>query len=129
MNKDLKPYFEDSEYVKELSPSDFNSVATWKLKNTACTAILFYAPWCPHCKAVKDEWINFGKIATFMDVAALNCEKYAGYVLKIKEDMPYLIGGFPTIVFYVNGEPFDNYQGERTMKKFVKKGMEVCQSK
>lgn len=121
-------YFENSKYVTELTPNDFKDIATWKLKNNGCTAVLFYAPWCPHCKAVKQEWENFGKMATFMDVCALNCEKYKSHLLKIKEDLPKLVVSFPTMIFYKNGSPDEQYIDERIAKKMLKKGMEMCQS-
>jgi thiol-disulfide isomerase/thioredoxin len=119
-------YFIDSDNVTELTPKDFNGIATWKLKNKECSAVLFYAPWCPHCKAVKDEWESFGKTATFMNVYAFDSQKYLSHLSKIQEDMPKLVISFPTIIFYKNGDPDEQFMGDRTSSNFLKKGMEVC---
>jgi thiol-disulfide isomerase/thioredoxin len=126
-SNDSVSYFEGSAYVKELTPKDFDGISTWKLKDTKCAAIFFYAPWCPHCKAVKEDWIKFGKTATFMDVLSFNCEKYSAYLLKIKEDIPNLVRGFPTIIYYVNGSPMETFEGERSYTNLLKKGMNICQ--
>lgn len=124
---DSASYFENSLYVKELTPKDFDNVSTWKLKNLACSVVLFYAPWCPHCKAIKDVWSQLGKTASFINVFAFNCEKYSGHLMKIKEDMPNLVKGFPTIIYYTDGTPTENFEGERTHNNLLKKSMSVCQ--
>jgi thiol-disulfide isomerase/thioredoxin len=124
---ELASYFGDSSNVKELTPKDFDSVATWRLKMTGCVAVFFYAPWCPHCKAVKQDWEKFAQTATFMDVTAFNCEKYSSHLQKIKEDMPNLVVGFPTIIYYIDGQPSETHAGERTYTSLLKRGMTVCQ--
>jgi thiol-disulfide isomerase/thioredoxin len=121
-----RSYFTKSKYVKEIGPKDFKEIATWKLKDDGCCIVLFYADWCPHCKAIKDEWEEFAKIAAFMNVYAFNCAKYASYIDKIKEDMPQLVTGYPTIVFYSKGDPTETYRDERTRQKLLKASMRVC---
>ena len=125
---DSKSYFDKIDSVTELTPKDFNDLATWKLKDTACSAVLFYAPWCPYCKSVKDDWIAFSKIAAFVNVCALNCEKHADHILKIKEEMPGLVQGYPTIIFYINGIPTEAFKGERKSENILKSAMTFCQS-
>lgn len=120
-------FFSGSPHVKELTPKDFDELLVWNLKSKKCTAVLFYAPWCGHCKATKDEWMNFGKISKFIDVCAFDCEKNKGHVLKIREGMPQLVNGYPSIVFYVNGEPSESYaEGDRSAGAFTKAAMRVC---
>lgn len=87
----------------ELKANDFEKGAT--LKSKKCALVLFYAPWCGFCKLIKDSWKQFASISGYMDVFAFNCEKNGDYLAKIKEDKPYLIPGFPTIVFYQDGKP------------------------
>jgi thiol-disulfide isomerase/thioredoxin len=120
-------YFLRSKYVTELTPKEFEGVATWKLKDKGCAVVLFYADWCPHCKAIQSEWEKLGQIATFCEVYAFNCAKYTRHLQKIKEDMPEMIKSFPTIIFYSNGEPVETYRGERTHANFLKACMNVCQ--
>ena len=137
--RDDQPYFSGSTSVRELTPQDFDPVSPWKLlgrprnlgnppRNLGCTIILFYAPWCPHCKSLKNDWEKLGRTATFMDVAAFNCERYKSHVLQIKEDMPQLIKSYPTITFYSNGQPVEQYDQERDYANLLKACMRVCQS-
>lgn len=129
MQRESADYFgKNNRYVKELTPSNFNSTAPWQLKNNSdnVVLILFYAPWCGHCKAVKDEWEKAGKMSGFCDFAAFNCEKNNAHVQKIKEDMPELIPSYPSIVIYTNGSPSEYYNGERTSQAFIAKCMSIC---
>lgn len=126
MNTD-QSYFLKSRYVKELGSKDFDQIATWKLKDDGCCVVLFYADWCPHCKAIKDVWEDYAKTATFMNVYAFNCAKFTSHVDKIKEDMPQLITGYPTIVFYNKGHPTETYRDERTKSHLLKASMRICQ--
>jgi thiol-disulfide isomerase/thioredoxin len=122
-----KDYFSKSKYVDELTPSDFEDISVWKLKNKKCSIVLWYAPWCPHCKALKETWEDLGKIATFINVLSFNCEKYKGHLSKIQEHVPELVRGYPTIIIYKNGEPDEHYSGERTSKNLLKTCMRICQ--
>lgn len=125
--RDSTSFFEGSTTVRELSPKDFDPIATWKLKDKSCTVVLFYCAWCPHCVAVKDEYTKLGKMSGFMNVAAMNCEKHKAHIGKIKSDMPELVRGYPTIIFYSGGEPQEQYMGERTAAEMVKGCMRVCE--
>lgn len=128
MKRASDDFFAGDPLVTELVPSDFEEVATWKLKNKSsqCSIILWYASWCPHCQSVRDEYKKFAKQAMFMKVYAYNCEKHKDHLDKIKHDMPGLVKGYPTIVFYQNGEPTEHYQGERSVPSMVKASMRVC---
>lgn len=114
-------------FVRELKPKDFNSVTTWKLKDTRCSVVLFYCPWCPHCQALKDTWKKLAKVAAFCNVLAFNCEKHKRHVLKISEDAPELIKTYPTIVVYEKGQPKEIYDGDRSLQSLVKTCMRICQ--
>lgn len=129
----MDSYFEGNRYVKELSPDDFDDKILYKLNENSngvrgTCFVLFYAPWCPHCKAVKDDYINFAKTAGFIDVYAVDCEKHKEYISKIKEDVPELIKGYPTIVIYNNFLPSEHYENERSTEKFIEKASDVCLS-
>lgn len=124
--KDDTPYFAGSPYVKELSSKDFDSIATWKLKSKGCSIVLFYLPGCSWCKAVKDIYEQLGRTALFLDVLAMNCEKYSSHISKIKEDMPELVRGYPTIIFYKNGAPVEQFADERTHENLLKACMRLC---
>jgi protein disulfide-isomerase A6 len=122
-----KNFFKNSKNVKELSPKDFDPVATWTLKNKDLCVVLFYVDWCPHCQKMKDEYEKFAEMAAFINVYAFNCENNKSHVLKIKEDAPELVKGYPTIVFYKNGKPLEQYVSpDRTASKFLEAAMRIC---
>lgn len=126
-----KDYFGRSRFVTELKPKDFDPVAPWKLKKHKCSIVLFYAPWCPHCKAVKETWEKLGETAAFFDVCAYNCEKNRVHLDKIKSDMPELVRGFPTMIIYELGNPIEKVgqtESERKVANFVSACMRACKS-
>lgn len=125
-------YFDKSPYVKELSPKDFNKIVSYKLnpKMGKCAMVLFYKPGCPYCKAVKNEWENLGKKSAFMEVYAMNSEKHYNHIAKIREELPDLIYGYPTIVAYKNGMPVEKLlDTDRNIGKMLELGMRTCQLK
>ena len=121
-------YFGGSKFVKELGPQDFDPKATWKLKDKECSIVLWYAPWCTHCKAIKGTWEELGKDATFLNVLSFNSEKNKGHLAKIQEDMPELLREVPTVILYKGGEPFEEYKGTSSIENLLKTSMRVCQS-
>lgn len=120
-------YFQQSKYVNELSPQDFDKMKTHKLKSKKCTMVLFYAPWCGHCKAAAPIWEQLGKMSTFIEIDAFNCELYKNHVMKMNIDSPGFIEYYPTIVFYENGIPI-KYDGKRELGQLTKFAMNKCSS-
>ncbi len=130
MSRESNDYFgPNNKIVKELSPLNFDSTAPWLLKDIdgkkPCGMVLFYAPWCGHCKAVAPTFLNAAKTVGFCDYYAFNCEKYGAHLAKIKEDKPELVPSFPTIIIYKNGKPVEFYVDDRTEEAFIKKCMET----
>lgn len=104
-------YFANSVHVTELSPKDFDKTKSYKLTkkgNFSCSAVLFYAPWCPYCKKVKDSWEKLGEVVGYMDVYAFDCDKYSDHRGRVNELVPNLIPGYPTMIVFKNGEPKEN---------------------
>ena len=128
--KEKNSYFVGSKFVTELTPNDFDPIATWKLNDIqGCSIVLFYAPWCYYCKKMKEIWEDLGEEAAFLNVYSMNCEMYSSHCNKIREDNPELIKSFPTIIIYTNGSPVEkvgNNENNRTVGKFIKDCMRVC---
>lgn len=100
-------FFDNISAVEELSPNDFDENESWKLKKNSCCMVLFYAPWCGYCKAVKPDFITVSQNCAFMDFYSVNCEKYKSFISTLKRDLPQLIQGYPTLVMYKRGEPYE----------------------
>lgn len=122
----------DNRYVKELQPGDFDSLASWVIKSEkhpATGIVLYYAPWCPHCKHASGPFLEAAKKCGFCNFYAFNCEKHKAHVSKIRSDMPNLIRGYPSIIVYQNGSPLEVYSGERTADGFTQRCMKLCDGK
>jgi protein disulfide-isomerase-like protein len=87
---------------------------TFAIKGKGKQLVLFYAPWCPHCKTMMADWDKF---------AAEN--KSSVTAIKVNSDeqpdlvKEYSIQGFPTIVLLdASGKNIATYEGERTAQGF-----------
>ncbi len=127
MQNDVDYFGPRHKFVIELSPDDFDDKTPWILKTHNQTGmVMFYAPWCGYCKALKPEWEKAAKVAGFCNFMAFNCEKYKDFVSKLSVDYPTLVKGFPSIIVYDDGNPIRRYAGERTSSALVEECMRVC---
>lgn len=72
--------------------------------------VLYYAPWCGHCKSLMPEWEKIEdahKDDTKVDVKKVNCDEEPE---KAKKEG---VQGFPTIILYKGGEK-KKFEDERT---------------
>nr|CCC90140.1 putative thioredoxin [Trypanosoma congolense IL3000] len=101
--------FTSSSGVVELTPATFNSF----LSTHKPVFILFYAPWCGHCKRLHPEWETFAKsVEGVVRVGAINADEHQQLAQQ------YNLRGFPTVKYWGLGEkranaPMD-YVGERS---------------
>lgn len=83
----------------------------------AAKIVLYYVPWCPHCKNVMPEWNKLEQEAgnTGVSVEKVDCEQQP------EEAQKQDVEGFPTIILFKDGKVI-NYEGERTadaLKQFI----------
>lgn len=82
--------------------------------------VMFYAPWCGHCKQLEPTWMEIGDVMEEIlpvHVARLDCTRYSSL------SSSFGVRGFPTIK-YLSGDLEYEYRGARTKSDiidFVKK--------
>jgi protein disulfide isomerase family A protein 5 len=78
--------------------------------------VMFYAPWCGHCKKMKPD---YSAAATALKrkgiLAAANCELAENSPLR----KTFNITGYPTILYFKNGTVEFPYGGEHTEKSII----------
>jgi len=93
--------------VVHLTDNNFHST----LKNKKHALVMFYAPWCGHCKAFKpafQEAAESLKDNKQVRLVGVDCTKNK----KICEE--YEITGYPTIKYFSHGKVKEDYPGTRT---------------
>lgn len=122
-----KNYFDGIKSIKQLSSMDFNEFTPVDLNDKNTGLLLFYAPWCGYCKRMKDDYIEASRQSGLLcDFMALNCEKHKDRYKKIKNDMPDIITGFPTVIVYKNGSPsYKLNEDERSSSKLTEAAIRI----
>jgi protein disulfide-isomerase-like protein len=112
---DKQENFDDySALMENMSSSDKMDDDPKKVfSSTKPTMVLFYAPWCGHCKTIKPEYEQLRE--KYMKnpnkkVAMINCDDHKDFASKAG------IQGFPTLRYYKNpkDDKYVEYNGERT---------------
>lgn len=103
------------EDVLDLTDSDFSTV----IAQHETALVMFYAPWCGHCKRLKPEYaVAAGILKDDEEPVALakvdcteggksTCEKFS-------------VSGYPTLKIFRNGEVSQEYNGPRESNGIVK---------
>ena len=80
-------------------------------------AILMFAPWCPHCKALYPEIGTALKSNDFQNMGVVFGKVDIEYNSKVATD--YNVRGMPTIIYFENGKKKEIYNGGRTSEGIV----------
>ena len=85
--------------------------------NKGLWMVWFYADWCGHCKNMEHEWSKLEQ----------SCHRNNSINLaKVRDDSinqvnnKTEVNGFPTISLYNDGQPVEQYTGERTNEALMR---------
>ena len=74
--------------------------------------VLFYAPWCGHCKSMMGDWDQLEKKApNGMKIVKVNCDEEPEIASR------HDVKGFPTIVLFKGGKKI-YFEGPRNLQNF-----------
>ena len=76
--------------------------------------IYFYAPWCNHCKSFSPEYQKSSSILKKDNIYLSKIDSSKNSISSKK----YKINGFPTILFFRKGIPFE-FEGGRSSKELI----------
>uniref|UniRef100_A0A6M2DV45 Protein disulfide-isomerase n=1 Tax=Xenopsylla cheopis TaxID=163159 RepID=A0A6M2DV45_XENCH len=107
--------FAGEEHVHELTDDDF----TARLGELETALVMFYAPWCGHCKRLKPEFAKAAETLqgdeTPIALAKVDCTEGG------KETCgKFSVSGYPTLKIFRNGELSQDYNGPREAGGIVK---------
>ncbi len=105
-------FFSKDTSVIQLNKDNFD---TEVIKSNNLWLILFYAPWCGHCKAFHPQFEKLAKSTKgLFKIGAVNCEEERDLASK------YKIDGFPTVLFFGEDKTKTvEYEGERKAEKII----------
>ncbi|XP_030065079.1 protein disulfide-isomerase A5 [Microcaecilia unicolor] len=88
------------------------------LKKKRHSLVMFYAPWCPHCKNAIPDFTSAADIFKEdrkIAYAAVDCTKEQNHDLCRQEG----VEGYPTLNYYNYGKFMEKYRGERSESGFT----------
>ncbi|XP_042640335.1 LOW QUALITY PROTEIN: protein disulfide-isomerase A5 [Tyto alba] len=100
--------------VIHLAGEDFRE----SLKKKKHTLVMFYAPWCPHCKNAIPHFTTAAEVFKEdrkIAYAAVDCAKEQNHDLCKQEG----VDGYPTFNYYNYGKFVEKYTGERGESGFT----------
>lgn len=102
------PWEDEETHVVHLNEETFKPF----LKKKKHVLVMFYAPWCGHCKMTKPEYVKtaeFFKDDPKVELAAVDCTKH--YAVCSSQG----VKGYPTLKYFNYYKDVQNYDGGRTV--------------
>ena len=101
--------FSGSHKVVHLGDEGFESF----LSETERALVMFYAPWCGHCKSMKPDFAAAAKIVSHKaTLAAVDCTTQTNACEQ------FSVNSYPTVKYFDNGSPED-FDGDRSSGAFI----------
>ncbi|XP_058831651.1 protein disulfide-isomerase A3 [Topomyia yanbarensis] len=101
--------------VLDLTDSDFSI----RVAETETTLVMFYAPWCGHCKKLKPEYAKAAELLRGEDppiaLAKVDCTEGGKDTCS-----KFSVSGYPTLKIFKNGEVSQEYNGPREASGIAK---------
>eukprot|EP00994_Dinema_validum_P006268 NODE_456_length_1671_cov_127.315043_g332_i0.p1 GENE.NODE_456_length_1671_cov_127.315043_g332_i0~~NODE_456_length_1671_cov_127.315043_g332_i0.p1 ORF type:complete len:534 (+),score=178.34 NODE_456_length_1671_cov_127.315043_g332_i0:55-1602(+) len=82
------------------------------VKSKKHALVMFYAPWCGHCKKLKPDYQQAATVLKGQDVVigAIDADAEKGTASTLK------VEGYPTIHYFANGAPSGKFEGRSLIK-------------
>ncbi|GLV40971.1 uncharacterized protein CBL_04495 [Carabus blaptoides fortunei] len=110
------PWEEDTTANDVLHLSDAQNLAKFLKKETKPVMVMFYAPWCGFCKTLKPEYATAAaELRGHSVLAAIDVNRPENSVIRTQ----YNITGFPTLLYYQNGQFKFQYEGENNKNGII----------
>merc|ERR1711983_254621 len=102
-----------AEHVKHLTTDSFSK----ELKKHEHVLVMFYAPWCGHCKAMKGDYAAAAMQLTEDKVPHVLATVDA--TIETSLASRFNIRGYPTLKLFSKGEEVEDYKGGRSKNDIV----------
>ncbi|XP_050709769.1 protein disulfide-isomerase TMX3-like isoform X2 [Eriocheir sinensis] len=85
-----------------------------ELRGESTWLVMFYAPWCGHCKKLEPIWnhVAHALYGTEIRVGRVDCTRFTAVATE------FAVKGFPTIM-YIQGDRRHTFRGDRTNEDIV----------